>query len=332
MLTRCPKCGKEIAEDADICKYCKYDFTKNVIKGSGRRVAPQDPTLKPPEADGNSKGPDMRREEDILPPHMLEGASQVDLTSQAVDAPKSGGTGFYILIGAVILGALAAPKFLKKEEPPPPELAAEAPESKAALEEETALKKAEAAEKKTAAAKTAAPPAIRKKTALKRKRKRRRPQRRVVKALSAAAQNSPRPPPRASRASKWRIRGKLIDIISLKPIPDADLIFVASNGHRVVTATGPGGDFRISMPPAAGGYTLRITHPDYDSKYLADNGHTGMDEDERKKAAEKLTSAFAKNLSINPGGDGRMNQDYLLVPRPKHGMSLEEALLKGGAQ
>ncbi|MEE8425486.1 MAG: zinc ribbon domain-containing protein [Elusimicrobiota bacterium] len=328
MLTRCPKCGKQIDEDADICEYCKYDFTKNVIKGSGRRVAPQDPTLKAPEAGENSKGPDMRREEDILPPHMLEGARQVDLTSQAVETPKGGGTGFYVLIGAVILGALAAPKLLKKEEPPPPELTAAAPE----LEEETGPKKVEAAEENKEAAQAPAPPVVKRKATAKRKRKKRRPQRRVAKASAVAASNSPRPPPRPSRTSKWRIRGKLIDIISLKPIPDADLIFVASNGQRVATATGPGGDFRVSMPPAAGGYSLRITHPDYDSKYLADKGHTGMDEDERKKAAEKLTSSFAKNLSIKPSGDGRMNQDYLLVPRPKHGMSLEEALLKGGAQ
>ncbi len=340
MLTRCPKCGKQIDEDADICKSCKYEFTKNVIKGTGRRVAPQDPTSTspiknkndpsevPPHMRGDAPGLDMRKEEDILPPHMLEGARQVDLAPRVAEASKGGGTGFYVLIGAVILGALAAPKLLKKKEPPPPpELTAEV-EADAEFEKEEPAKTAPVEEKKVET-KAPEPPAIKRTPKSKKKRKKRRPGRRLAR---APAPDAPRPPPRASRAAKWRFRGKIIDIISLKPVADADLVFVAANGKRATTATGAGGDFRVSMPPAPGGYELRITHPDYDSKYLANKNHLGMDEDERKKVAEKLVSSYAKNLSVKPGGDGRMNQDYLLVPRPKHGVSLEEALLKGGAQ
>lgn len=342
MLTRCPKCGKEIPEDADICKYCKYDFTKQVIKGTGRRVAPQDTARKPSKGkddlSGDAPGPDMRKEEDILPPHMLEGAMQVDLAPRAAEASKGGGTGFYVLIGAVILGALAAPKFLKKEEPPPPpEFLAEALEDGSVMEAEEKAEPMRAApvKEKKDEVKAPAPPAIKKTAKPKRKRKKRQPKRRAALPPAptlTAAPDAPRPPPRASRATKWRIRGKIIDIITLKPVADADLVFVASNGQRATTATGPGGDFRVSMPPAPGGYKLRITHPDYNSQYLANKNHLGMDEDERKKAAEKLVSSYVKNLSVKPGADGRMNQDYLLVPRPKHGMSLEEALLKGGAQ
>lgn len=362
MLTVCPGCGKQIEETLDVCPHCKRDF-RQAVKGSGRRVAPIDSapeaidkSVRMPElpphmlADINAPPRDsadaMRQAESVLPPHMLEGSSVREVSPPP--AREAGSPVLYLVAGAVLCAAIiTAPKFFKGEPPPPPPQVAEKPAPAEAADPAPAEKPPEAtppqaagsaempagspAEKPPEPAATedpSAPPPIEDGEPAGRKGRasRKRPPKSAPLLASARPQEPPPPPP-ARGPKKWKISGKVLDLLTLKPVANAELVFTGDETKRV--ATSAGGAYRVSLTPSGAGYGLKISHADYDSKHLPAKGE--LSEDERKSIAEDLARNYPKNDPINPGAQESLELDFVLLPRPKHGVSLEEALLKSGS-
>jgi hypothetical protein len=319
----------------DICPHCKFDFTKQVIKGTGRRIAPVDDANEVISKDNAKKEEDdilpphmlASEEESVLPPHMLEGAAtkESDLVAETPQQPipKSTSPVVYVLIGMVIVAAIVAPKYLKKPEPAKVVEAPQKPATPPLPSVEDPAKPAVAKpEKKASRTIDSGPPTIEDDATPRRRRPKKT---RRARAPEPQAVIPPDPKPVAKGPKKFRVKGRILNLETMTPVSDATLVFTSPSGRKIRTATGASGNFRASMPSSSG-YKLAISHKDYESKWIPEGDHKSMDEDERKEVAESLRKKSPKNAAIAPGGDGRLTQNYLLVPIPKHGMSMEEAL------
>jgi len=122
---------------------------------------------------------------------------------------------------------------------------------------------------------------------------------------------------KAASAREARLEGFVIDILSLAPIANAELIFTDLSSAKAFTATtGADGRYRARLPEAARGYTLRFSHKDYEPKYL----ETGLETlrassfEDRKALAQKISRNFAQAESFPALGGDVGRYDFAVVP------------------
>jgi hypothetical protein len=130
------------------------------------------------------------------------------------------------------------------------------------------------------------------------------------------------------KAPKWRLMGRIIDLVTLKPVEDVDVLIMDPAGLSVKTVSGSDGRFRISLPPNGRGYELKVRHDDYLSKYLLDGSlpYRAMGENARKEEAKKFTRFSPDNPTLFSRGEEKIDGNFYMIPLEKHGKSLEEAL------
>lgn len=343
MLTRCPGCGKEIEETLDICPHCKRDFTI-AVEGTGRRVggAPKQPPLKP-EAKKPADKPDPRTkkrptpapgaddmDDSVLPPHMRGEA--VEKFDAAPSQIKSGPPLMYVGIAVVFIGGFAISRLTAKKEEPPPVVAevVEIPKVEVEAVGEEAEEEKENKPVEIGFAPAVNTPTIENSDAppINKPKKRRRRTAAIPK--EAPPENIGPPKAPAPKHAKWRFRSNVINLVTLEPAADVSVtIFDLASGVRYPAGTtGSKGQFRKTVPSNLDGYKVLFQHNDYETKFLLGDAHPFADlsEDDRKAIAKKLKQ-FTKNIRPLIGNDdGKIIEKFYLLPREKHGMTLEEAL------
>ncbi|MFH2202926.1 MAG: hypothetical protein ABIJ96_07415 [Elusimicrobiota bacterium] len=135
--------------------------------------------------------------------------------------------------------------------------------------------------------------------------------------------------PAAPAHDKWRFRAKVFNMVTLAPAAGVQVaIFDIATSQRYPTETGEDGEFRKTVPPSSAGYKLVLQHDDYEARFLPGSAHDfqSLSEGERKEIGKKLKQFSVKIRPIMADGEGYVKQTFYLLPREKHGMSLEEAL------
>ncbi|MFA5141192.1 MAG: carboxypeptidase-like regulatory domain-containing protein [Elusimicrobiota bacterium] len=336
LLTRCPGCAKQISETVEICPYCKRDFRTPEEKSSQPAKPASQAPAKPKRDDGldlprhmlaelDAEPRTMDNAENVLPPHMLQ--SQFEL--KRPPEPKGVSSWMFVAVGAVLMVALFAPKFLKKEQPAPeqpPPVVVVTPVQQPAPQPEPVAEPEPPVEPE---AKPPEPPPVEKPEAKpppkkKKGKKTASPEEPVV-----IAENTE--PPRAPRASNWVLRGRLIDLVTFKPVEGVELALMDAGSNEAFksTVSGSDGSFRFKkVPPNSQGYLLTVRHADYLPKYVLDKNqaYKSMSEDQRKEEARRFVRMTPSNPTLFSRGEAEIEQDFIMIPREKHGKTLEEAL------
>ena len=87
--------------------------------------------------------------------------------------------------------------------------------------------------------------------------------------------NLPSPSTPVSTAGAWEFDGRVLDLATLSPIPDAALNFAELQSGTVVARSDPAGRYKVSLPPlGAGSYQLSATHPGYISRDFSGTAET----------------------------------------------------------
>lgn len=129
------------------------------------------------------------------------------------------------------------------------------------------------------------------------------------------------PPPKAAPPKEWRLRGKVYDLATLKPLAGVSLEFVdeASNTSRR-TRTDASGAYRIIVPPLDGrGWAVKAAKGGYSSNYL-DPATPGVRElsaaDRRALAKDLAATLSAAPASVAAESADPVVTDFYLAPRP----------------
>ena len=287
-------------------------------------------------------------DDSVLPPHMRGDA--LDSFTPRAPVQDKGNPMTWVAIGAVFFCGFLLSKVMggkEKPAPPPAVKIAESPDlpdpsQETVSEEEEAAQKEATAENKTAEeeAKSKLPkldldapkieespaPVIVEEVKAPPRSKRRS---RGVSRVPDGPAGDINPKASAPKFDKWRFRSHIYNLVTLAPVSDANIaIYDLASGQRFPTATGPDGSFRKTVPANANGYKLLIQHAEYETKYLPGNAHPfqSMDEDERTEIAKKLKQFTPALEPIRGDSTGKITERFYLLPREKHGMSLEEAL------
>lgn len=139
---------------------------------------------------------------------------------------------------------------------------------------------------------------------------------------AAPAQPAPKPVPRAApepaaprpKELGWQFEGAVYDVISLQPVFAAHLRFLDNKGETVgQTTTGDGGRYRVSLPPAAGGYTLTVSQPDYTEKYIDEIDPPFREVDREQRLL--LSESAARNRPWVGVLKKTVRRDFVMVPR-----------------
>jgi hypothetical protein len=146
------------------------------------------------------------------------------------------------------------------------------------------------------------------------------------------AQPAPRraePPPQPAAESRilikhappaireWKFSGKVFDLLTLQPVADADIVFADPGSvARFAISTNAEGVYRLVMPANSGGYDVRVSHPDYESRFVSDG--TPPLRDLSAKQRRTLIANHAATLQhrelFAPDPQGRLKRDMALIP------------------
>lgn len=129
----------------------------------------------------------------------------------------------------------------------------------------------------------------------------------------AAAPEAPAAPPAAPAAAEWAFEGKVSDVLSMKPVKAAVLLFMTHGEDETYEARSDGqGRWTVKLPARKDGYKLVIDHPDYIAEYF----------DETEPPYRTWTQARRRQLRaakpshkpwFAPGADP-VRRDVLLFP------------------
>lgn len=129
------------------------------------------------------------------------------------------------------------------------------------------------------------------------------------------------PPPRAAAVKEWKLRGRVYDLATLKPVAGASVEFVdeASNARRQ-TRTDAAGTYRMIIPPLDGrGYAVKIGKRGYSSNYLdpATPGVRELTAADRRALAKDLSATLtATPATLAAETAEPVVTDFYLAPRP----------------
>ncbi|MFI5347887.1 MAG: hypothetical protein ACHQ51_16065, partial [Elusimicrobiota bacterium] len=131
--------------------------------------------------------------------------------------------------------------------------------------------------------------------------------------------DAPRRPakPKAPQGPSWEFEGVVFDLLTARGVFAAKLIYLDSDGNDVgQTETGPGGRYKISLPvSASGGYTLKIAHSDYTTRYIDEGDATSSLREATAEERQILMQAAARNLPWVGNPKKTLHRDLALVPK-----------------
>lgn len=133
--------------------------------------------------------------------------------------------------------------------------------------------------------------------------------------ISVMAGTGPAPKP----VMEWKLRGLVLDLVTLKPVPGAKLTFSdqETSVRAVIQADGQG-RYRTVLPPLSGrGYLVTIAKPGYHASYLnpGTEGVAEMPLDRRKELVKELSSLIAEPASVEPNSDAPLVTNFHLAPK-----------------
>lgn len=125
--------------------------------------------------------------------------------------------------------------------------------------------------------------------------------------------------PAPKRATEWKLRGVVYDLVSLKPVPGATLTLTDNQTNaRAQTVTDSQGRYRIILPPLDGrGYLVAIAKPGYEKTYLnpGTEGVADMDQARREELARELATTISEPASLEPPSDAPFPTNFHLAPK-----------------
>lgn len=122
--------------------------------------------------------------------------------------------------------------------------------------------------------------------------------------------------PRVAR--EWRLRGAVYDLVTLKPVAGAKLVFTDNETNaRAETVSNAQGRYRTVLPPLREhGYLVAIAKPGYAASYAGPEsaGAADLDLANRKELARQLARSVEAPTSLEPGSDEPFVTDFFLAP------------------
>jgi hypothetical protein len=134
----------------------------------------------------------------------------------------------------------------------------------------------------------------------------------VVVAITKETAQSARPP------REWRLRGRVYDLVTLKPIAGAMLVLTDNETNaRAETMTNAEGRYRTVLPPLRErGYLVAIKKNGYAQSYAGPEsaGVKDLDAGSRKELARQLGRSVEAPTVLEPGSDAPLVTDFFLAP------------------
>jgi hypothetical protein len=141
----------------------------------------------------------------------------------------------------------------------------------------------------------------------------------VMKKPRPVAAEAPRKPrkPKAPAGPSWNFEGIVFDLLSARGVFAARLTFMDADGNVVgETETGPGGRYKADLPVGpTSGYTLKIVHADYTSRYIDEGDATSSLREATAEERQILMQAAARNLPWVGTPNKTQHRDLALVPK-----------------
>jgi len=136
---------------------------------------------------------------------------------------------------------------------------------------------------------------------------------------SRPAAEAPRRPkkPKAPAGPLWNFEGVVFDLLTARGVFAAKLAFMDADGNLVGEAeTGPGGRYKAELPVGpTSGYTLKILHSDYTSRYIDEGDATSSLREATAEERQILMQAAARNLPWVGNPSKTLRRDLALVPK-----------------
>lgn len=114
----------------------------------------------------------------------------------------------------------------------------------------------------------------------------------------------PRPAKRPAPSRLWRVRGRVYDLMTLKPVAGTRLAFRAVEGGKTYrTASGKDGAFALQVPKLdSGGYAVSVSHPVYGKVFLEEASPPFHEQSpaRRRDAREMLRSLRVLHVPLLP--------------------------------
>lgn len=117
---------------------------------------------------------------------------------------------------------------------------------------------------------------------------------------------------------EWRMRGVVYDLITLKPVPGAHLIFTDNTTNsRAQILTDSKGRYRAVLPSLAGrGYLVSLSKAGYLKSYLnpGTEGVADLPLERRRELVQELSSLIAEPYEVHPNSDEPLVTDFHIAP------------------
>lgn len=123
---------------------------------------------------------------------------------------------------------------------------------------------------------------------------------------------------RPKAVSEWRMRGAVYDLVTLKPVPGAHMVFLDNaTNSRAQIVTDSRGRYRAILPALSDrGYLVSLSKPGYVKSYLnpGTEGVADMPLDRRRELAQELSTLVAEPFEVHPNSDAPLVTDFHLAP------------------
>lgn len=125
--------------------------------------------------------------------------------------------------------------------------------------------------------------------------------------------------PKAKIVREWKMRGTIYDLITLQPVPNAQMTFTdnETNARALIQADSQG-RYRTILPPLEGrGYVVTLAKTGYVKSYLnpGTEGVNVMPLERRKEIAKELSSLIAEPASIQPDTGAPFVTNFYIAPK-----------------
>jgi hypothetical protein len=139
-------------------------------------------------------------------------------------------------------------------------------------------------------------------------------------AISVAAATATIPAAPHAQSAWFLVRGRVYDLISLKPVIGAQVNFIShSSGETIKSHTDAAGRYSLRLPRnIAGGYDVEIRHKDYRHDYLEENEppYRVQSLGRRQEAASLLLESAVLHVPFLPSeSEDEAQYDLILLPR-----------------
>ncbi|MBI5245473.1 MAG: hypothetical protein HY922_17550 [Elusimicrobia bacterium] len=329
MITRCPNCSKAISESDDVCPFCGKDFTVPVKPTRPKSFAPKEEGegKPPPKESPSAQSPPSQASPPPPPPptpkaRILEPTEWEEVTEDGIVIPPSPSQqpkpiGKNVAVAAAFLAIAfglwrgsaywtekSAPASPKIEAPPPPSVKI-APQPERPVQQPSSISLVVPFEK---------PPAPKPRAPAK------------VENAPPPAKKEPLDEPVVLEHTppsmrEWGFSGAVFDLMTLKPVPDAELVFTdPGSGARFPIATDKQGLYRLVLPACSDGYDMAVSHPKYEPKYIPDGDFAfkSLPLSRRREISVESARTVQHKELFSAGPDGQLKRDMALIPLTTH--------------